>query len=268
MVKTTKLKSAVLGDWSDKWMRDREGVEEERKEEREEGQHDSKDLIFKGNHPIQRGEQRAMEVWSGWEMMTMAQGIQNLPGGRSLIIPSLPIPTTTRMPWLLFTPKSMILPVCACRGYTIQFCKEWGRKKQIHVLMDISLTTIPCRECKQWGAGWKANLKINTHYHPRQNCTQPTTHQSRLWEGREESEESTGEEPPVWAREGGWRRCWPHWTWQDVRPHSGCYTREGLWGGSWPGVWEEISEHKHWSKSAPAAWSPEGEITQLGCGRR
>lgn len=42
-----------MNEW-DTWMRtekQRKGVEEERKEEREEGQLNSKDLIFKGNHP-------------------------------------------------------------------------------------------------------------------------------------------------------------------------------------------------------------------------
>lgn len=82
----------------------------------------------------------------------MARGIQNLPGGRSLIIPSLTMPTTTGMTWLLFTPTPMILFLSVHTGYNSALPRvgeEKKKKKTTHGLMDVSLTTIPRRKCRQ-----------------------------------------------------------------------------------------------------------------------
>lgn len=60
--------------------------------------------------------------------MTVACGIQNLPGGRRLIIASPRLPITTRMIWLLFIPIPTTLLSVHIGDIQFSFAKS-GREK-------------------------------------------------------------------------------------------------------------------------------------------
>ena len=66
---------------------------------------------------------------------------------------------------------------CAHRRHTIHLGQQQEGKK-VHVPTDLSTTPSHLGKYKEWSSGWKANLKINRHHHPRQNCIQPTTPRS------------------------------------------------------------------------------------------
>lgn len=107
--------------------------------------------------------------------MTVAPDIQNLPEGRSLILPSPPIPSATRMIWLPLTPTPTPLLLAVHIGdIQFSFAKSGrGKKHMFSGGKNSCFHHLHVGSAKSWMWGRKQTKKIIDNVLPGKTASSP-----------------------------------------------------------------------------------------------